>query len=636
MRFGHLIAAVASFVVGAGVCFAQTFTNSAPITIPSLGTASPYPSVINVAGGPTNTQYVTVTINALSHTFPADLQVVLVAPGGQRVMLFGGAGGSFPISNVTVTLAPDAPNIVPINSQLLPGTYRPAASVLTNLPAPAPGGPYSTNLGLFNGLNANGTWTLYVNDRVGPDSGSIAGGWSITFNSSERQPSPAGTAFTYQGRLDGVAPNAAVGMRFRVWDHPTSNNINNIVTSPLTQLVTLANGTFTSQLDFGTNIQQQTASYLEIEVSPSGVGGPWTTLTPRQLITGAPFALQTKGVTVDNFNRVGVGPIPRNDLEFVFESEGRIRLRGDAGASGASPGVWFASPSAAGVIVDRAFAGMLDDSNVGFFNGSWGLLLHSNGNTSLGSTFGSPPPERLTVNGGVQVNTIGASRLAFGPVGDFGGTAENSDAIFFQRVNATAPPINISTLRLILGDDGTTPSSVDAFSIGFVTGGTGAYTERMRFTADGNALKPGGGSWSVLSDQTAKTDLSPLRGTLDRLLSLHGYSFSYKPEFVADGRGLPGTQVGLLAQEVQQVFPDWVGTAPDGKLFVTERSTTALMVEAMRDLREEKDKQIDELRDELRDEKDKQIDELREQNQQLQRRLEALERLLTQLAGSPK
>jgi hypothetical protein len=47
-----------------------------------------------------------------------------------------------------------------------------------------------------------------------------------------------------------------------------------------------------------------------------------------------------------------------------------------------------------------------------------------------------------------------------------------------------------------------------------------------------------------------------------------------------------------MADEVEQVFPDWVSRDKDGMRMVTERSTTALMVEALRDLRAEKDEQI--------------------------------------------
>jgi hypothetical protein len=115
---------------------------------------------------------------------------------------------------------------------------------------------------------------------------------------------------------------------------------------------------------------------------------------------------------------------------------------------------------------------------------------------------------------------------------------------------------------------------------------------RIYMDNTGAAAKPGGGAWAALSDERSKNDIQPLTGTLDRLLQLKGHAYTYKSEFVKDGRALPGTQIGLVAQEVEAIFPDWVSTGPDGLKQVTERSTTALMVEALRDLRAEKDSQI--------------------------------------------
>jgi hypothetical protein len=48
----------------------------------------------------------------------------------------------------------------------------------------------------------------------------------------------------------------------------------------------------------------------------------------------------------------------------------------------------------------------------------------------------------------------------------------------------------------------------------------------------------------------------------------------------------------MIAQEVEVVFPDWVGRGPEGYLYVTYRGFEALAVEALRDLREEKDRDI--------------------------------------------
>jgi hypothetical protein len=125
-------------------------------------------------------------------------------------------------------------------------------------------------------------------------------------------------------------------------------------------------------------------------------------------------------------------------------------------------------------------------------------------------------------------------------------------------------------------------------SVGINTG----LTQGFNLAVNGSAAKAGGGSWSTYCDQRLKHDIEPMQGTLDKLLRLRGYTFEYNPDAIEHNLALPGKQAGLIAQEVQQVFPDWVEQDKSGYLFVTERATTALMVEALRDLRTEKDEQI--------------------------------------------
>jgi hypothetical protein len=118
----------------------------------------------------------------------------------------------------------------------------------------------------------------------------------------------------------------------------------------------------------------------------------------------------------------------------------------------------------------------------------------------------------------------------------------------------------------------------------------------FRLAVNGTCAKPGGGSWAVLSDARLKQDITPLGpGMLDRLLTLNGYTYEYDKSIIGNGLALPGEQMGLLAQEVVEVFPDWIGEDNDGYMHVTERAITAIMVEALRDLRNEKDAEIAEL-----------------------------------------
>ncbi len=142
----------------------------------------------------------------------------------------------------------------------------------------------------------------------------------------------------------------------------------------------------------------------------------------------------------------------------------------------------------------------------------------------------------------------------------------------------------------------------------------------LKLSVNGDAGKPGAGMWSGLSDARLKRNLTPLTGTLDKLLKLHGYEFEYSEEAVTHELYLPGRQMGLIAQEVEQVFPDWVTHAPDGYKLVTERATTALMVEALRDLRTEKDEQIAR--------QQQQLGALQAENLELRERLARIEQAL--------
>ena len=152
------------------------------------------------------------------------------------------------------------------------------------------------------------------------------------------------------------------------------------------------------------------------------------------------------------------------------------------------------------------------------------------------------------------------------------------------------------------------------------------FVNRLNIESDGDlvvtaqAFKPGGGSWANPSDARLKTDVSPLSGALERLLALRGVSYRYKPEDTPSELYLPGVQVGFLAQEVEAVFPDWVGETGSGYKTVGPRGFDALTVEALRELRAES-ATIDGAQGER-------LSALEAENLELRQRLERLEALL--------
>jgi Ca2+-binding RTX toxin-like protein len=160
-----------------------TFSNSGPIVIPESGAAMPYPSTIGVSGLSAAVTDMDVTLNNVTHTFPDDIDVLLVAPQGHKVIVMSDAAGVDPIADTTLSFDDSAAAFVPDESSPAPGAYKPTDSVEPGeendtLSPPAPAGPYSKQLGAFNGADPNGTWSLYVFDDAGGDSGDIEG-WSV-------------------------------------------------------------------------------------------------------------------------------------------------------------------------------------------------------------------------------------------------------------------------------------------------------------------------------------------------------------------------------------------------------------------------------------------------------------------------
>jgi len=183
--------AVALFVVAASSkATVFTFSDLSGITIPASGTSgisSPYPSTINAAGVTGGVIDVTATLTGLTHTFPGDLDILLVGPGGQKVLLMSDAGGGTDVNNVNLTFS-DAAASELTGAPIASGTFRPSnLGAGDAFPAPAPAGPYGSVLSAFDGVDPNGAWSVFVFDDAGVDVGTIAS-WSLSITATVPEP----------------------------------------------------------------------------------------------------------------------------------------------------------------------------------------------------------------------------------------------------------------------------------------------------------------------------------------------------------------------------------------------------------------------------------------------------------------
>ncbi|KAA0251957.1 MAG: hypothetical protein EDX89_20710, partial [Acidobacteria bacterium] len=185
-----------TFTLGATTTSSQTFTNAAAITIPTSGAASPYPSPITVSGIATLPGKVTVKLKGFSHTWPNDVDMLLVSPTGVKMIVLSDTYSSTDAVNVDITLDDAAAALLPSSGTPATGTYRPTDYTSGDtFVAPAPGSPYlspatvgsATFASAFlagTAADLNGTWNLYVVDDASGDTGSISGGWELTFSTT--------------------------------------------------------------------------------------------------------------------------------------------------------------------------------------------------------------------------------------------------------------------------------------------------------------------------------------------------------------------------------------------------------------------------------------------------------------------
>jgi subtilisin-like proprotein convertase family protein len=163
-----------SFTTAAIVC------NPGAIAIPSSGAASPYPSTIAVSGLVGQVTDVNVYLEDMNHTWPSDIDILLVGPQGQNIILMSDAGSSFDLVTVDLVFDDAAAGSLPVSAQITSGAYQPTNFGAGDpFPAPAPAPSAATALATFDGANPNGAWSLYVVDDTGGDQGSIAGGWCL-------------------------------------------------------------------------------------------------------------------------------------------------------------------------------------------------------------------------------------------------------------------------------------------------------------------------------------------------------------------------------------------------------------------------------------------------------------------------
>jgi hypothetical protein len=239
------------------------------------------------------------------------------------------------------------------------------------------------------------------------------------------------------------------------------------------------------------------------------------------------------------------------------------------------------------------------ESNYLFYNntsGSQTLTIAATGHTANGTAISQGGWHWVYCNGSsnfnvveAQFTTTDASALTTGTLANArldaqlqdvaglavtnGGFIVGDGANFVLETGATA--------RTSAGLGTTDDVQFDSFGVGTAASGT---TGEIRATNDVTAF--------YSSDVALKENIENISSPMDKVQNLNGVLFDWKQDFIdakggEDGYFVRKRDVGVVAQDVEKVLPEVVGTRPDGVKAVKYDRLCALLIECVKDLQDQ-------------------------------------------------
>ena len=242
--------------------------------------------------------------------------------------------------------------------------------------------------------------------------------------------------------------------------------------------------------------------------------------------------------------------------------------------------------------------------NIAQFSNSGGTIqmtLTSAGNTGIGTISPGAKLEVAPASFTAAAQSRTALRLNAGSFGNF-----TNNALNMEFGNAGTAVIGAEV-----------PSSGGMYDLVFSNFSTSTnFTEKVRITGSGNVgigctlpqyklhvigdIASSGtvrttnvlatGPITACSDIRFKKQITPLQNSLKNILKLQGVNYFWKTKEFPDRYFNEINQIGLIAQEVEKIFPELVVTNIDGYKSVDYSKLTPILVEAIKELKAENEK----------------------------------------------
>jgi hypothetical protein len=299
-----------------------------------------------------------------------------------------------------------------------------------------------------------------------------------------------------------------------------------------------------------------------VTITPTG-----NTLTIASTAAGSNvWAASGNNISNTNTGNVGLGTVnPLSKLHIISDANALPPRLESSGTTGFASGLDFyhgatgkgyigAPDASAGYAPDEmlVFGGLGTKTSL-WANAQRGLTLDINGNVGIGTV---TPLNKLQVEGSGTAAIHGRHTASndYGYVGCYGiGVYGNS-----------------YTGKGVYGYSNSTGTGVQGYSyngFGIKCEGNGCYT----------------GAWTNCSDLRMKKDIAPMSDALSNVLKLRGVYYYWRKDEFPDENFFSSRQIGVIAQEVEPLYPELVITDSKGYKSVDYIKLTPILLEAIKE-----------------------------------------------------
>ena len=188
------------------------------------------------------------------------------------------------------------------------------------------------------------------------------------------------------------------------------------------------------------------------------------------------------------------------------------------------------------------------------------------------------------------INTsTGSERLYFGH-----NTTSDAGIIVYDSLNTTDPGLwRFFNNKTSANYDWIIGGNVRMFLANNGNLGIGTTTPTLKLHVNGTA--GGTSGYQVISDAKYKMNIVSLQDSLQKIMQLRGVSYDWRSDDYPEINFSEGSQVGFIAQELEQVVPEAVNQDINGDYSVAYSTLIPVLIEAIK----EQQSQIDQLEAQL-------------------------------------